>query len=370
MHAVDGTARIPHDGGMDLDVITEFDAGAPFERARTPPSPWYREAAVLRLERERVFGRHWSAVARAEQVASPGAYVAGQLADQPFVVVRGEDGALRAFHNVCRHHATAVADGVGSCAELVCPYHGWTYGLDGALRKAPRLGRVEGFDVADFGLAPMNVAAWGPLVFVSLSDRPRDLARDVAPLEARVSAESLSSLRFVERRTYRLRCNWKVFCDNYLDGGYHVPHMHRELAVKLDLDAYSIEVFDRMSIQGSPGTGDARLGDDAVYAFMHPNLMINRYGPWLDVDVVTPVDAETCEVTMEWWLDDAAGLGEAEIARQLMESERVQAEDVTVSESVQRGLRSVSYRSGRYAAPERAMYEFHRWLHEDFTTSQ
>ncbi|MFG0319046.1 MAG: aromatic ring-hydroxylating dioxygenase subunit alpha [Planctomycetota bacterium JB042] len=350
----------------DLDaLLRRFDAAAPISRARTPPSEWYTSGAWLEREKERLFRRRWIVVARVDQVRRSGDHVAGVLVDQPFVVVRGDDGALRAFHNVCRHHATAVASGEGRCEELVCPYHGWTYGLDGRLLRAPRLGKVEGFDRAAHGLVPMHVRVWGPLVLVSLAAEPRDLDRDLAPLADRLPPDELGALSFVERRTYRIGCNWKVFADNYLDGGYHVPHMHRELAGKLDLDAYAVESFERLSIQSTRGGGDPRVGAAATYAFVHPNLMLNRYGPWLDVDVVLPIDAETCEVVMEWWIDPTARVDDAEVERQLAESERVQHEDVAVCEAVQRGLRSIAFDTGPYASSEAAMLEFHRGLAAD-----
>ncbi len=348
---------------MDHDaILLRFDPETPFERAVTPPSAWYTSPEWHEYEQARIFRHEWIAVARAEPLAAPGSFVTGELAGQPWIVVRAEDGVLRAFHNVCRHHATAVARGAGTCAELVCPYHGWTYGLDGALVRAPRLGKVEGFSRADFGLAPVHVATWGPLVFISFAPNPRDLAADLVPLDDRLSAGDLALLSFVERRSYRIASNWKVFCDNYLDGGYHVPHMHPALAEKLDLDAYRVELFERLSIQSAIGRGDERVGERALYAFVHPNLMINRYGPWLDVDVVLPIDAHTCEVVIEWWLDPAAGFDAIEIRGQIDESEQVQHEDVTVCELVQRGLRSISYDVGRYAGPERAMHAFHRSL--------
>ncbi len=142
----------------------DFDTSIPIEEASTPPASWYQDPKYLTLEEEKVFRRRWHFVGRVDQVQKPGDYFAGQLLSDPYVVVRGDDGELRAFFNVCRHHAAVVADGEGCAKELTCPYHGWRYALDGRLRKAPRLGPAKNFNVAEFGLVPMHVTTWGPLV--------------------------------------------------------------------------------------------------------------------------------------------------------------------------------------------------------------
>jgi choline monooxygenase len=286
--------------------LARFDPSLPIERAWTPPASWYRGSDFLALERERVFGRSWQAVARLDQVARPGDYVAGCLADLPYVVLRDESGTLRAFHNVCRHHAAQVCEGSGTVTELTCPYHGWTYRLDGRLTRAPHLGRNDVFDRDRFSLKPAAVAAWDPLVFIHLGDDPAPLEPQLAPLASRLQAQNTAALKFVARRSYQLRCNWKVYVDNYLDGGYHVSVLHRALAGQLDLDTYKTEIFDRLSIQtcrtpeeapqAAGGDFAERLGAEAVYAFVYPNLMLNRYGSILDTNLVVPLGPEQCEV--------------------------------------------------------------------------
>ena len=115
-----------------------FNPELPIERAHTPPGTWYTDPLVFDEERHRVFEKSWIVVGRAGQVVHPGDYFTGQITGNPYVVTRGDDGELRAFHNVCRHHAAEVAQECGNCAELVCRYHGWTYRLDGSLKRAPR----------------------------------------------------------------------------------------------------------------------------------------------------------------------------------------------------------------------------------------
>ena len=347
--------------------IDRFDSSLPIEEARTPPSSWYTRPEILELERERVFAGNWLCVGRADQVRRPGDTLAGVAGNDPYVVVRGEDGQLRAFHNVCRHHATQVAEGQGSGAcELVCPYHGWAYGLDGRLLRATGVGRLRNFEREEFGLVPMAVSAFGPLVFVRTGVGDRDLLRDLEPLAARLAPTGWSELRFLKRQSYRLACNWKVFVDNYLDGGYHVAQLHQDLAARLDLATYTTELFDRLSLQTARAANDARLGTDALYAFIYPHLMINRYGPWLDTNQVWPVSAEATEVVFDYWVsEEEFQKGADALSGSLAESDQVQQEDIQVSEAVQVGLRSRAYTQGRYAAREIAALQFHRTLTQE-----
>ena len=168
-----------------------------------------------------------------------------------------------------------------------------------------------------------------------------------------------------------MSCNWKVFIDNYLDGGYHVTTIHPGLATELDTDAYRIEAEDAYSIQSCPsgeaGPGD-RMGQGALYAFVHPNLMINRYGPVLDVNMALPLGPDRCQVVFDYFFDARAQLSEAFIASCLERSDQVQQEDIAICASVQKGLSSQGYDCGRYApALEHAMHRFHRVLVRDLS---
>ncbi len=350
--------------------LARFDPSLPIERAFTPPASWYVRPEVHELERERVFRRSWQAVGRLDQVSRPGDYFTGCVVDDPYVVLRDQDGTLRAFHNVCRHHAAEVCQGEGSLTELVCPYHGWAYRLDGGLSRAPRLGSNELFDRDTFSLKPAAVGVFGALVFIHLGDDPPPLAAQFAELAPRLAAMGTPDLKFVARRSYELRCNWKVYVDNYLDGGYHVSVLHKALAGLLDLDTYGTELFERVSIQScrSPeGAPPQRIGEEALYAFVYPNFMLNRYGPILDTNWVVPVGPDRTRVTFDFFFRDTVGPTAGEfIERSIAASHRVQEEDVAICESVQKGLGSPAYDRGIYApGVERAAYHFHRLLADD-----
>jgi len=363
------------------EQLDGFDPAVPIEAAWLPPSSWYTERGVYEVERDTVFKNNWLIAAREDQLTRPGDFVAGRVANEPYVVVRGEDGRLRAFYNVCRHHAAQVMVGAGTTDTMVCPYHGWTYALDGRLLSAPELGGVRDFDRECFGLVPMHVAQWGPFVFISMAGAPRPLDADLGELHARLGAMGVEELRFVERRTYTLSCNWKVYVDNYLDGGYHVASLHRGLAAQLDLSSYRTEVFERFSIQsgagskaprdagpGEPG-GDfsERVGEAVLYAWIYPNFMVNRYGAMMDTNWVLPREHDRCEVVFDYYFVESEGGRKDFVERSLAASDVVQREDVEICESVQRGLESSSYDRGRYSVKrEMGEHQFHRLLAADF----
>lgn len=364
--------------------IGDFDGTLPIEKAWTPPAPWYTTPEVYQLELKSVFTDNWLIAARIDQVDESRRYVCGEIAGERYVVVRGDDGVLRAFYNVCRHHAAAVAEGEGSKRRFVCPYHGWTYGLDGHLINAPELGDVEDFDRDCFGLVPMAVEVWGSLVFVSMAKEPRSLADDLAPLKAELDEMQFESMPFVERREYTMACNWKVYVDNYLDGGYHVAYLHRGLAAQLDLNSYKTRVFDRFSIQSGAGAAPdnnkrrvkagsdfaERIGDRVLYAWIYPNLMINRYGTIMDTNWVIPVAPNRTKVIFDYYFLSPEKAQTDFVERSIGASDVVQIEDAGICEAVQRGLESRSYKAGRYSPlREGGEYHFHRLLSEELARS-
>jgi len=262
--------------------------------------------------------------------------------------------------------------GEAGCAKaLHCPYHGWTYNLDGSLRHAPHFETAQNFDRASHGLLPIRVASWSGWVFVCLDPDAVALADYLRPLHSRAESLQLDQLTFHERVSYSLDCNWKVFVDNYLDGGYHVPYLHRELNSALDTRDYQIETGDNFCLQTCPtsnpggATGAVRGGEMAWYFWLYPNLMINWYQGVMDVNLVLPVSAERCLVHFDYYFaDQDAAFRE----RSIEVAHRVQLEDVSICESVQRGLRSRSYVRGRLSPQKEAgERRFHQLLHRDMS---
>jgi choline monooxygenase len=353
-------------------ILSGYDEQAPLAQASTIPAAWYVDPRIAELERLSVFGKTWQLVARTDQVKAAGQFISTMVAGEPVVVVRGSDGVLRAFFNVCRHHAAAVVtEACGQAARLQCPYHGWNYGLDGALKGMPEFEGVENFDRAQNGLVPVRVETWECFVFVNLDSQATPLTEFLGGLVPRLAPLGVSNLRYFDRRTYDIHCNWKVFVDNYLDGGYHVPHLHKGLNSVLDYKQYTIENEDRYCLQSSPmvaseedaSTGATRKGDRAWYFWQHPNLMINCYAGYMDTNLVIPVDVDHCHVVFDFYFSDTSDAAREYNEQSVNVGNRVQEEDLGICEAVQRGLKSRAYRAGRLSVRREAGEQlFHRLL--------
>jgi choline monooxygenase len=360
-------------------ILSSYDDHTPLSQASTIPSDWYVDPRIADLERLRVFSKTWQLVARTDQVRNPGQFVTNTVAGEPIVVVRGNDGVLRAFYNVCRHHAAAVVtQPCGQASLLHCPYHGWNYGLDGSLKGMPEFDGVENFDRAQNALVPMRVESWECFVFVNLDGHAKPLAEFLGGLATRVAPLGISKLHYFDRRTYSIHCNWKVFVDNFLDGGYHVPHLHKGLNSVLDYKQYTIENEDRYCLQSSPmvasdedvATGAVRKGDRAWYFWQHPNLMINCYAGYMDTNLVIPVDVDHCTVVFDFYFADVGEASRAYNEQSVSIGNRVQEEDLGICEDVQRGLRSRAYRAGRLSVRREAgEHLFHRLLAADLKSN-
>lgn len=347
------------------ELLAAFDPELPLEKAKTVPAAWYTDPEVYAAERREVFGRSWLVVGRTDQVAAPGSFLTAEVAGEPILVVRGEDRTLRAFFNVCRHRAAPLlTEPCGTVTKLRCRYHGWTYDLGGHLRGTPDFDGVADFRREQNGLLPLAVDTWGPLVAVCAGKPPCSLAAYLAPLTERAAA--FTSLRFHARRDYVLVCDWKVFVDNYLDGGYHVNTVHPELAGMLDYSGYRTEVFEWASVQTSPlsGGGAVRSGAEAQYWHVFPNFMLNLYGGLADTNTVLPLGPGRCRVVFDFYFaDEGPAAADAFRAESIAVADRVQAEDAGICEEVQRGLGSRAYDTGRFSVKrEIAGYAFHRTL--------
>jgi choline monooxygenase len=359
------------------DILADYDADAPLAEASTIPGSWYTDARVYERERETVFSKSWQMVGRVDQLGEAGAYVTAEVAGEPIVVVRGQDAVLRAFFNVCRHHAAAVmTECAGKADRLRCPYHGWTYGLDGALKSVTELEGVERFDRSTLGLVPVRVAVWQQLVFVCLHAEAPSLEEWLGErLRTEVGELRLGELRFAGRREWTIACNWKVFVDNYLDGGYHVPFLHKGLNSILSFKEYSIDCYDRVCLQSSPiteseqndaMTASVRKGR-AAYYWLYPNLMLNWYEGYLDTNLVLPLGHDRMKVVFDFYFADVESVeARARNLASMDVSTRIQDEDHAICESVQRGLGSRAYKSGRLSVRREAgEHLFHRLLAAD-----
>lgn len=326
-------------------------------RTSTLPYAWYVDPDVLRLEQSHLFSRFWQYACRADQVDAPGAFATAHAGSTPVLVVRGRDDALRAFVNVCRHRGSTLCEGDGRRETIQCPYHAWTYDLDGSLRNAPRADREPGFDREALGLVPVRAEAWGPFVFVNpdLDAVPLlDFLGELPDVLAS-SGLDLDALRFHQRaEPDEYACNWKVCAENFLEC-YHCATAHPSLAKALDVraDAYGLETRRWLSTQ----LGPARNGGGGVYDasgpiergqfhYLFPNTTINvmpgthnlSIGPILPrgpVRAFRYLDYYVAEDADEAWLADFFEL-----------DAQVGDEDRVLVERVQAGLGSGALESG------------------------
>src|SRR6201997_1777056 len=357
------------------EILARYNDKAPLSEAFTIPAPWYVDPRIAELEAQTVFTNTWQVVGRADQVERPGQFVTATIAGEPIVAVRGADGQLRAFYNVCRHHAAkVVTEPCGSASILHCPYHGWNYGLDGSLKGMPEFDGVRGFDRKDNGLVPVKVDVWEQFVFVNMDPAAAPLRGFLGGLVKRVAPLGLTKLHYFTTRVYDIHCNWKVFIDNYLDGGYHVPHLHKGLNSVLDYKQYTIENEDRYCLQSSPvvrsdedaATSAVRQGDRAWYFWQYPNLMINCYDDYLDTNLVLPLDVDHCRVIFDFYFADVSDAQREYNQQSVAIGARVQDEDLDICEAVQRGLKSRAYGAGRLSVRREAgEHLFHRLLAAD-----
>ena len=385
-------------------IIDSYNSNAPLDHAATIPASWYIDERIYALELQTVFATSWQLVARIDQIEKAGAYVTSEIAGEPIVVVRGSDNLLRAFFNVCGHHAAAVmTEPEGTADHLRCPYHGWTYTLEGELKGTPDFAGVCDFDRAGNGLVPVKTAVWEKWVFVKLQSgtgvspvmnsgngapKPNpEHAHDAhatsgsfpaAGLIDQIKPLNLTNLHWLERRRYMFDCNWKVFVDNYLDGGYHVPHLHKGLDSVLDYSHYTIENGEGFCLQSSPmvtqgaepETGAVRGGKRALYYWLYPNFMINWYEGGMDTNLVIPHGVDKTEVIFDFYFPDVSEAARERNRASIEVGQRIQREDENHCRSVQRGLNSRAYKAGRLSVRREAgEHLFHRLLHADLAKS-
>jgi choline monooxygenase len=357
-----------------------LDAGT--ARASTLPAGDYLSASGYDLERDAIFARTWQLVGRTTDLARPGDFVPTTILNEPIVLVRDLSGRLRGFFNVCRHRAGQVALSRGNRRSLQCQYHGWTYGLDGALRTAPEMDEAEGFDKADFGLEPVRVEEWGPFVFAALSADVPPLAEVMGdiPGEIERAGYDMATMTLVERRDYVVEANWKVYVENYLEG-YHIPIAHPALFKELDYDSYRVETSRYHSRAFAPirelKAGEEKGRDrrfarspegegEAFYYWVFPNVMYNIYPDNMSMNLVVPLSVDRTLTIFEWYFaQPGTGEGWESMQQAIAFSDQIQQEDIVLCEQVQRGLRSRAYTSGRLSPRrENGVYHFQSLVRE------
>jgi Rieske 2Fe-2S family protein len=364
-----------------LRLYHEFPVGT-IER-KTLPSSCYTNPEWFVAEMEHIFATMWIAVGRAEDVARRGAFVRHDVGNASILVI-GDGDRIRAFHNVCRHRGTRLceaADGILS-GSVQCPYHGWTYGLDGRLIGAPHMDEVEGFRKDDYPLSPVACAAWDGHVFVHLGADPAPLASQLGALPAAFRPWRMAELRRVHRLTYTVQANWKLIVQNYNEC-LHCPIIHPLLnrmhhylgaanvpstgsycggAMGFKDGVETLSVDGRLRRATLPGLSDEQRTQVNYYA-IYPNLLLTLHPDYMVTVTIWPETPDRTRLVSDWHFHPD------EIARPgFVFEDAVEFWDVTnredwaISERSQRGIRSRGYLPGPYSNRETQLWEFDRFI--------
>lgn len=344
----------------------------PLECAVALDPSFYVGDDMLEQDRRRVFAPSWQLACSAAGLAEPGDHAVVDLVGASILLARGEDGALRAFHNICRHRAGPVATCGGKGAKRFrCAYHGWTYELDGRLRTAPEMQGAADFDPNDIALAPVAVREWQGLIFVALSREAPEFDAVYGGIAERIQPIDLRALRLTHSETWAVACNWKVYVDNYLEG-YHVPVVHPGLNQFVDYAGYETETHVWRSLQTSSLSGAETVygGDSVYYFFIYPNVMLNIVSGRMQTNRVIPDGPDRCRVAFDYfYADDPSARARAEADARF--SAAVQDEDRAICEAVQKNLRSGAYTPGRLCPKREAgVWHFHNLLRAAYAAAR
>jgi choline monooxygenase len=351
------------------EELKRFEADLPLSRASAIPSTWYTRDDIYLLEQTHVLQSTWQYVTRLELLKEPGSFVTHDIGNEPILITRDKEGKLNAFSNVCRHRAARiVTQKSGKSSFFQCRYHGWTYDVCGKLKGTPEFQGVDNFIKEANCLPQFKVETWGALIFVHLGKPEKSLMETLFPLQTRTKSIPWIHWPLVSRKEYELKCNWKLFIDNYLDGGYHINTLHPSLAGLIDYSTYRTEIAGETSVQISPLKSDpddkalskVRSGEAAYYWWVYPNLMLNIYDGFMDLNLVLPLAVDRTKVIFEFYFANPNDLG---IPKSIEVADQIQQEDIDICEEVQRNLRSQFYDRGRFSASREAGgFHFHQLL--------
>jgi Rieske 2Fe-2S family protein len=342
--------------------------------ARTMPGRYYTAPEILSEEQEKIFARHWISIGRAADFPAPGDYRLVDVAGESLIVLRDPRAGLRAFFNVCRHRGTRLCTASpGRLSETIqCPYHAWTYALDGRLIGAPHMNEVAGFEKRDYPLHAAALAEWEGFVFVCLTPDPTPLAEVLGPLHDRFQRFHLDRLRTVRRIEYDVRANWKLIMQNYSEC-LHCPTIHPELSTKLPYTSGANDLVEGPFLGGymeikAPNDSATMSGRScglplgefsepdrhrAFYYTLFPTMMLSLHPDYAVYYTVWPVGPTTSRVVCEWMVhpDSPASPG-YNIADAEEFWDRTNRQDWDICERSQLGVASRRYAPGPYSPRE------------------
>ncbi len=336
----------------------------------------YTEADWYAADLQVIISRSWQWVCHIEKVREPGSYTTVEIAGKPIAIVRDWEGCLRAFYNVCKHRAHELLSGDGNTTRIMCPYHAWTYKLDGQLARAPHTENLEEFSVDDICLDQVQVEEFCGFVYVNLNPIAASLSEQSGDLETEIRhwAPDIDKLTFGHRLTYDIKSNWKNVVDNFLEC-YHCPTAHKDFCELVDMDTYKVTTYgiysSHMADAGnSPNAAydvsNAKVKTHAVW-WLWPNTCLMRYPGRSSMIVlnIIPAGPDRTLETYDFFLETPEPNDmEKEVMRYL--DEVLQVEDINLVESVQRGMNTPAFSQGRIVhdpdgsgKSEHAVHHFH-----------
>ncbi len=350
-------------------TVETFTAGA-----RTLPQRYFLSPEIFAEERAKIFARQWVCVGHQSQLARAGDYFVQEVAGESLVVVRDQTGAVHGFYNVCRHRGTRLCEvASGHAAAIQCPYHAWTYALDGRLIGAPHMDEATGFEKADYSLHDVRLSLWEGFIFVSLSDIAPPLEKVFAPVAGKFTHWNLPLLRSARRIDYEVNANWKLIFQNYSEC-YHCPGVHPLLSKVSPSDSaendltegpflggfMSINEGKSLTMSGvacARAVGDIEAADHArvFYYSIFPNMLLSMHPDYVMVHQLWPQSPGRTLVQCDWFFHpEAAGVSEPvynpEDAIEFWDMTNKQ--DWHVCELSQRGIASRAYQPGPYSPRE------------------
>jgi phenylpropionate dioxygenase-like ring-hydroxylating dioxygenase large terminal subunit len=367
---------------MEDDVIAGLGkalrrhGGQAYGQAWAMPAAFYTDPEVLALEKERLFSSEWVCVGREEELAHSGDHVAFQIGNEPIIILRSDDGKIRAFSNVCRHRGALIANGPGNGKRLVCPYHNWSYDTYGRLMGTPGIGKRDDFDRDNCRLPEFSCTVWQGFMFVSLAADPPALAPRLAGLEALIRPYHMEQMRLGFLADEIWETNWKCLLENFMEG-YHLTPLHRETLHPVNPtrlcrhfapgDAYfgynaGFSPTLPRSQKGHPDLTDDQV-DNCVMFAVPPGLVVGCAGDYSSFLCIQPDKVDSVRVKMglvffgaDWPQD------RIDWAVDLFQ--RTMAEDKTVLLQLMRGLNSRYHQVGPLAPAdlEGSVSDFYRYL--------
>jgi phenylpropionate dioxygenase-like ring-hydroxylating dioxygenase large terminal subunit len=348
--------------------------------ARTLPAKYYTSPEIFAKERDRIFGQGWLYVGRADSLSESGDYFTFNIFNESLIVVRGPDERIRALFNVCRHRGTRICEETGGkfTGAIQCPYHAWTYGLDGRLMAARNMQSTPGFDKSQWPLHEAPLAEWEGFLFVSLSAKPEPFAKAFTPLINRFSKWNIGGLRLAKRITYDLRCNWKLVAQNYSEC-YHCPVIHPQLDKLSPWDSGRNDLGEGPFLGGfmtlrNPGgsmtlTGhterppvgevDGEELDRIYYYSIFPSMLLSLHPDYVMAHRLVPLAVDRVHIECDWLFDpktmarpdfdpsDAVGFWDM-----------TNRQDWKVCELSQAGIESRAYVPGPYSSNEGILHAY------------